>query len=678
MTENRWIESEAAEIAAAAGESEADRALALQIHASRLIGSDPDLVLHGGGNTSVKVTRPDLFGMEREVMHVKGSGHDLATITREGMPGLWLEPVRALRRLERLADEDMVNALRGAMLDASGPYPSIESLLHAFLPHRFINHTHATAMIALADLPEARAVIREIFGERIGVVPFFMPGFELGRAAAEIFDENPEVEGLILLKHGHFAFGESAREAYGRLIAQTNAVEEWFAANRRPAPRRPAAAEPRALGDVLPALRGAVGAITAEHEGDRDAPMPVIDLRRSDEISAFLSRADLEDLARAGVATPDHVIRTKNTPVLLEPGADIAAAVQDYARRYRAYFERNAARTPEGRRLLNPAPNVAWIPGLGIAGIGQDARAAAAAADLAGQNIRAMAMAQDAGGYRPVDEAQLFDMEYWALEQAKLGRARPEFAGRVVLITGGAGAIGLATAEAFAARGASVFLVDLSQEALDKALGTLGPHHGGIALDITTNGAGERAVAAAVARFGGLDILISNAGAAWTGEIANLDDALLRRSFELNFFAHLAFAQASVAVLRAQGRGGQLLFNVSKQAVNPGRNFGAYGLPKATTFFLVKQLALELGAEGIRANGINADRIRSGLLDDAFIAQRARARGIDEETYMAGNLLKREVEARHVAEGFVALARAERTTAHVLTVDGGNIEASLR
>ncbi len=677
MVKNRWIEAEARALAEAAGESEAEQALALVIHASRLIGADRDLVLHGGGNTSVKVKRPDLFGNLRDVIHVKGSGHDLAEITREGMPGLWLDELLPLRGLDRLQDEDMVNALRGAMLDASGPNPSIETLLHAFLPHRFVLHTHATAMIALADMPNAPEVIREIFGERMGVVPFFKPGFDLGRAAVGTFEENPEVEGLILLNHGHFAFGGSAREAYERLVEQTTAVEEWFAANRWPA-RVHSSPEPRRAVEVLPLLRGACGAVSAAHSGNRDAPMPVIDLRRSDEIDAFLMREDLDILADAGVATPDHVIRTKNWPVVLRPGDEIAAAVSAYAERYRSYFERNAARHPEDRTMLDPAPNVAWIPGLGIAGIGHDARAASQAADLAEQNIRAMAMAQGASGYRPVGEAQLFDMEYWSLEQAKLGRTRPELSGKVVIVTGGAGAIGLATAQAFAARGANVFLVDLSQEALDSALESLGEGHDGLALDITLDGAAASAVEAAVRRFGGVDILVSNAGAAWTGAIAELDDALLRKSFELNFFAHLAFSQATVAILRAQGRGGQLLFNVSKQSVNPGKNFGAYGLPKATTFFLVKQLALELGPEGIRANGINADRIRSGLLDDEFIAQRARARGIDEETYMAGNLLRREVEARHVAEGFVALALAERTTAHVLTVDGGNIEASLR
>jgi NAD(P)-dependent dehydrogenase (short-subunit alcohol dehydrogenase family) len=248
-----------------------------------------------------------------------------------------------------------------------------------------------------------------------------------------------------------------------------------------------------------------------------------------------------------------------------------------------------------------------------------------------------------------------------------------------VLVTGGAGAIGLATARAFAAQGATLFLVDRDPDALAKALALLGNDHGGLAMDITAPGAAESAVSSCVRRFGGLDILVSNAGAAMQGAVATLPDDTLRASFELNFFAHHAFAQAAVAVFRAQdNHAGQLLFNVSKQAVNPGKGFAAYGLPKATTMFLLRQLALELGAEGVRVNGINADRIRSGLLSDDMIASRAAARKVDEATYMAGNLLGAEVEARHVADAFVMLAKAERTTAHVMTVDGGNIEAALR
>jgi len=248
----------------------------------------------------------------------------------------------------------------------------------------------------------------------------------------------------------------------------------------------------------------------------------------------------------------------------------------------------------------------------------------------------------------------------------------------VVMITGGGGAIGLATAQSFVALGANIFIVDLEQSALDAALAKLGAGHSGIAMDITAEGAASKAMDACIRAFGGLDILVSNAGAAWTGEMASLPDETLRKSFELNFFAHQTFAKAAAILFEEQGRGGQILFNVSKQAVNPGKGFGAYGIPKAATFFLLRQLALELGPKGVRVNGINADRIRSGLLDEDFVSERAKARGIDEETYMAGNLLRREVEAKHVGDAFVALALSERTTAHVMTVDGGNIEAALR
>jgi len=296
-----------------------------------------------------------------------------------------------------------------------------------------------------------------------------------------------------------------------------------------------------------------------------------------------------------------------------------------------------------------------------------------------------MAAGEAAGGFRPIGPADTFDMEYWSLVQAKLGRgAAPPLQGRVVLVTGAAGGIGRAIARAFAAQGAAVMLTDRDEAALSALRADLGRDHGAVAADLTAPGAPAAIAAACARRFGGLDILVSNAGAAWAGEMATLPEATLRDSFELNLFAPQAMAQAATALIRTQaaGRGGpsgaQLLFNVSKQAVNPGRGFGAYGLPKAATFFLVRQLALELGPERVRVNGVNADRIRSGLLDDRMIAARAEARGLTPERYMAGNLLGLEVEAHHVADAFVALATSGRTTGHVMTVDGGNIEAALR
>ncbi len=680
MIANRWQDSDALSFQERAGQDPAARELALRVYTSRLIGSDPDLVMHGGGNTSVKLTARDIYGDEIDVIHIKGSGWDLETIEAAGLPAVRMAPLMRLRALSALSDEDMVNVQRSNLLDSTAPNPSVETLLHAYLPHRYVDHTHATAFLALANLPEVEEATREIFGSKLALVPYVMPGFALAKLAAETFEANPGAEGLLLVNHGHFAWGPDAKSSYDKIIEHTNMVEDWLA-HRRPEPLRPAAALPVAKqAEVLRDLRGAIGAHLAD-----GVPMPVFDLRDSGPVRGFMDRDDLGVLASRGVATPDHVIRTKGHPVVLSTEtlaggrAAIAAAVDGFVEAYKAYFGRQAGRFGGAKTMLTPTPNLAWVQGVGLVGIGADAKAARIAADVGEQSLRVMRDGEACGGFFPIGEADLFDMEYWSLEQAKLGKGkRPDMQGRVVLVTGGAGAIGQATARAFADRGATLFLVDRDAGALDAAVSGLGRDHGGHACDITEAGAAAGAVAACVARFGGLDILVSNAGAAMTGDIATLPDETLRASFELNFFAHQAFAQAAVDTFRAQGRGGQILFNVSKQAVNPGKGFGAYGLPKAASFFLLRQLALELGGEGIRVNGINADRIRSGLLTPDMIAARAAARNIDEATYLGGNLLRREVEARHVAEGFVALAQAERTTAHVLTVDGGNIEAALR
>ncbi len=688
MVLNRWDDAEAHEFTAAAGDDPANRDLALRVYTSRLIGSDLNLVLHGGGNTSCKVRRRDILGQEIDVLHVKGSGWDLGVIEPAGLPGVRLESLSMLRDLDALTDEDMVNLQRAALLDSTSPNPSVETLLHAFLPHRFIDHTHASAMLALADLPDAQSIVKEIFGDRIVCVPFIMPGFELAKVAAEIYDANPDVEGLLLINHGHFAFGDSAKESYDRLIEHTNLVEAWLQQKSGTVPGA-ATGHSQEMSDraaaILPMLRGIIGERAAAFTGNVDQAMPVMSLRNGDNVQGFMARDDLPVLSRRGVATPDHVIRTKNYPLyltakILAGGQQaVAQAVDDYMAEYTTYFEANNIRFGGAKTLLMPTPNLAWIEGVGVVGISASAKAANAASDLAAQNMNVMTNAQACGGFFPVSEEKLFDMEYWSLEQAKLGKGKPPaMQGRVVMITGGAGAIGLATAQEFAALGADIFLVDLDQGALDGALAKLGGFHRGIAMDITAQGAAATAMNACIQAFGGLDILVSNAGAAWTGEMTDLPDETLRKSFELNFFSHQAFATTAARLFETQARGGQILFNVSKQAVNPGKGFGAYGIPKAATFFLLRQLALELGAKGVRVNGVNADRIRSGLLDDGFISARAEARGVSEATYMAGNLLAREVEAHHVAKAFSALAQSERTTAHVLTVDGGNIEAALR
>ena len=673
MIANRWNDADAAVWQDKAGTDPAARELALRVYSSRIIGQDPDLVMHGGGNTSMKQTLTDVYGDPLPVIHIKGSGWDLGDIQAAGLPAVRMDVLLRLRALDALSDEDMVNIQRSALIDSTGPNPSVETLLHAWLPHKYVDHTHATPFLALADLPDVAAITREIFGDRLALVPYLMPGFGLAKVAAGVWDANPDCEGLLLVNHGHFAWGADAKSSYHRLIAHTQKVEDWFA-QRRPAPLYAVPAMPAAVAAVLPVLRGAVAG----------KGLPVLDVRPDN--LGFLERPDVADLALRGVATPDHVIRTKGFPLWLDratlaagkPGID--QAIADFASRYIGYFQHENARCGGTKTQLPPTPGLIWAQGIGIIGVGADAAAARIAGDIGQQTVRVMTDAQAVGRFTPINAADMFDCEYWSLEQAKLGRGTPPpCRGQIVLVTGGAGAIGLATARAFAAQGAAIFLVDRDPNALAKALATLGRDHGGLAIDITAPGAAQNAVNACVRRFGGLDILVSNAGAAMQGAVATLPDDTLRASFELNFFAHHAFAQAAIGVFRAQANhAGQLLFNVSKQAVNPGKGFAAYGLPKATTMFLLRQLALELGAEGVRVNGINADRIRSGLLNDDMIASRAAARKVDQATYMAGNLLGAEVEARHVADAFVMLARSERTTAHVMTVDGGNIEAALR
>ena len=677
MIKNNYKRKDAEIWLSEASKNDADQQLALRVYTSRLIGQNPDLVMHGGGNTSVKVERKNLFGETCKVMHVKGSGWDLDTILAPGLPGLWLEPLMKLRDLEQLSDEDMVNIQRANLLESSSPNPSVETLLHAFLPHKFIDHTHATPFLILANLPNAREVCKEIFGGKLGIVPYIMPGFALAKKAAEVFDQNPSVEGLMLLGHGHFAFGETAKESYDQIILHTQAVADYLKMEK---PTNLFTRNPHKASGVFPIIRGLIGDMIGPN-----SPMPIMDLRNGKDELQFLKRNDLEELSTRGTASPDHVIRIKSRPLVLREsvwskgGEAIKKELDKYAKAYKAMFERQAPLADQPKTMLPTDPKTIWMEGIGLIGLGANAKAASIAGDLVVQNARVRAIGEDAGGFRPISEKDLFDCEYWSLEQAKLGKgAPPKFQGKIVMITGGSGTIGFAIAEAFSKLGAQTILVDKDEIALKESVTKLGVGHKYFPIDVTHSDAANQAMLAAINNFGGLDILISNAGAAHAGPMLDISNEELRNAFELNFFSHYSFSTEAAKILKDQNRGGQILFNISKQAVNPGKNFGAYGLPKATTFFLMRQLALELGSDGIRVNGINADRIRSGLLTDDFISSRAKSRGVSESEYMAGNLLNKEVTAEHVADAFTALACAESTTGHVMTVDGGNIEASLR
>jgi len=683
--QSRFVRAEAEAMVARYGEAGVPRDLALRVYTTRLLGADPRLVLHGGGNTSVKTRMPDLLGREVDVLCVKGSGADMAIIEPTGLPAVRLTELRLLRTRDALSDEEMVRVQRANLIDPMAPNPSVETLLHAFMPHKFVDHTHATAILSLIDQPDGEARAVELYDGRMGIVPYIMPGFALAKRAADIYEANSAAVGLILHKHGIFTFGESAQAAYERMIEMVSLAEARLRRGRRAAfATAPLPQAVMSLADAAPIARGAC-ALKDPSGAHRRL---ILEFRSGKAILNFVNGAQVKRYATAGVVTPDHTIRTKNWPLVLEApqegraaefAVSAAAAATSFMENYRRYFARHNARCGGAKKMLDPLPRVVLVPGLGLFGLGRSKKEARIAADLAETAVETITDAEAIGRFESISEADMFDCEYWSLEQAKLGAAKElPLAGQIAVITGAAGAIGFAAAEAFAGAGAEVALLDVDEagaRAVAKAVG-------GAALaarcDVTDAASVRAAFAAVAAVFGGVDILVSNAGAAWQGRIGEVDEAILHRSFDLNFYGHQRVAQASVRIMLAQGTGGCLLFNTSKQAINPGPNFGPYGLPKAATLFLARQYALDHGADGIRANAVNADRIRSGLLTDAMIAERAKARGLSGAEYMSGNLLGREVTAEDVAQAFLAQALALKTTADVMTVDGGNIAAALR
>ncbi|MBI4082614.1 MAG: bifunctional aldolase/short-chain dehydrogenase [Candidatus Lambdaproteobacteria bacterium] len=691
--ENRWNDDDARAAVERYAARRVPEALALRVYSSRLIGGDPGLVLHGGGNTSVKGEGRDALGQPVPVLYVKGSGWDLATIEPQGFPAVRLEPIRALRQVERLSDEAMVNALRVNLLEAGAPNPSVEALLHAFLPHRFVDHTHADAILALVDQPDPERRCVDAFGGRLAVLPFVFPGFPLAGIAMRAFEADPTVEGLVLIRHGLFTFGATARESYDRMIRTVDMAEAALARGRARVflPARSLRAPSReALAEAMPALRGALAVAEAPGAWRR----MVLHHRSSEAIRAFVDGERLGDYAQRGVITPDHIIRTKNLPLILPPldsapGAAFARACRDavaaYVEAYHRYFAAGAARAApatQALRELDALPRVMLVPGAGLFTAGASERDAEIAADLYEHTIAVIARAEGIGRYTPLDPPALFEMEYWSLEQAKLGKGRErEFQRQVALITGAASGIGRATALAFAARGAHLVLLDVQEAPLaavaDEAA-RLATAALPIRCDVTDPAQVAEAFRAAVLRFGGVDIAVSNAGGVWQGAMADCADRDLQASFALNFYAHHYVAREAVRVFRRQGTGGQLLFNASKSAFNPGPELGPYTVPKAAVVALMKQYALDYGALAIRSNAVNADRVPTALFGAGVLEARAAARGLSVERYLGGNLLQAAVRAEDVAQAFIALALSERTTGTVLPVDGGNIAAAPR
>lgn len=691
--QNRFDHDEAAAFIAA--RPDCSPALALRVYTSRLIGREPELVLHGGGNTSVKDRACNILGEELEVLYIKGSGWDLGAIEAAGFPGLELTWLRRLRGLASLSDEEMVNQFRTHMLAAAAPNPSIETLVHAFLPHRFIDHTHADAIVTLTHLPAPEQHLRAALGEKIGILPFIMPGFPLALAMADLYEADPEIEAVILLQHGIFTFGDRAETAYGRMIDYVNRAEQYLAAVEQEAAGP--AGHGAATGAIdptviLPLLRGALSFVPASGQRRYFS----LDLRRSPDLLAALARPDAAALFGGGVLTPDHVIRTKNYPLILnlDPAAAetvsgrlISEAVAAYGRQYQQYFSRQCRAAGVDKVMLDPRPRVILVPGLGLVGAGFTPGEAAIAADIAEHTIRAKVGGAPLGPYLDLGEEHIFAMEYWSLEQAKLGKGKPPLlAGRVALVTGGGGAMALGIAVRLLEAGARVFLSDLDQARLQAVATRLEARFGSsllgtVLMDVTDENSVQAGLATLVRAAGGLDILVPNAGIAHVARLEELATADFAKVMAVNCQGVFTVLKAATPIFRRQASGGQVIINSSKNVFDPGAAFGAYSASKAAAHQLGKIAALELAELGVGVNMINADAVfsadgvNSGLWD-VVGPDRMRARKLDptglREYYRNRNLLKVEVTAEQVGNAVVFFAAGlTPTTGATLPVDGG-------
>ncbi len=638
--------------------------LELRVYTSRLLGRDSTLVLHGGGNTSVKIRERNLLGEEEDILYVKGSGWDLETIEAPGFAPVRMAHLLKLARLEALTDPQMMNELATQVTRAGAPAPSVEAILHAILPYPYVDHTHADALLAITNTPDGERRAREIYGKDTVIVPYVMPGFDLARQCARQFaaEARPGTIGMVLMNHGIFSFGATARESYERMIALVARAESYLA--RHGAWDLPAAKTdgvPQALRIELARLRREISAC---------AGFPVVLAAHSDpKYLAFARRADVARISQQGPATPDHVIRTKRVPML---GRDVAA----YAAAYREYFDRHAPSAKEPKTPLDPAPRVILDPAFGMGCVGRTAKDARIVRDIYDHTIDVILRATALGGYRALPERDIFDVEYWDLEQAKLKKAGapPVFAGEVALVTGAASGIGKACVEALLKRGAAVIGLDINANVtrlMDGRADFLG-----LKCDVTSEREVVAALEAGVRAFGGLDMLVLNAGVFPGGRrIDALDAAEWRRVMGINLDANLALMRECHPLLKLAPNGGRVVIIGSKNVPAPGPGAAAYSASKAALTQLARVAALEWGADRIRVNTLHPNAVfDTAAWTDEVLSERARHYGVSVDEYRKGNVLKVEVKSRDVAELAAELCGPlfAKTTGAQVPVDGGN------
>ena len=637
--------------------------LALRVYTSRLLGQDSSLVLHGGGNTSVKITETNIVGEQEEVLYVKGSGWDLASIEKAGFSPVRMAHMVKLGKLESLSDPQMVNELKTQLTNLLAPAPSVETILHAILPFKYVDHTHADAVVTISNTANGEERIREIYGDRVVIVPYVMPGFDLSKDVSRLFSEQAtdKTEGMVLLNHGIFSFGSTAKQAYDRMIDLVDLAEKYLISQNAWKIEKPLGnINSKSIRNEIAQLRQSVSTVIG-------SPV-LLNLTNSKRGIDFSNRDDVVDIATRGPVTPDHVIRTKRIPMI---GRD----VEQYVKEYVSYFNTYEPNAKERKSMLDAAPRVILDQDFGLCAVGKNMSEIGIIADLYEHTMQCILKAENLGGWQALPASDIFDLEYWDLEQAKLKKSgnAPEFQGEVVLITGAASGIGKACVESFLARGCAVVGIDLdiSIESTSSSVNYLG-----LVCDVTDENALKNMLESSVRYFGGIDMLVLNAGIFPGGKtVAELATDEWRKVFSVNLDANLILLREIYPLLKLAPNKGRVVIIGSKNVSAPGPGAASYSASKAALNQLMRVLAMEWGGDGIRLNTLHPNAVfDTGIWTDEVLEARAKHYRLSVDEYKTNNILKVEVRSIDVSELAAEMCGAlfSKTTAAEVPVDGGN------